>query len=308
MTIHQQKGVALLSAMVTVSIVAALASGAMWLRWQRVEVEIAARGQAQTAWLLSGAFAWSRLILSEDGKANRQAPVDHLGEPWAIEVEESKISSFLSQDKQLLEGDADVFIAGRIRDEQAKLNVRNLVAGGTVDIPFLRVLQRLCADLNIDSGVLQPLVVAMVSMDDATQSERSLLPGDERHLAWLGLSEAALNKLSPFVTWLPTPTRVNVNTAPVEVLMALLPTLGRAQATSLLLARERNHWANIAQFRETVGSSAYRLSDSLVSVSTDYFKVRGSIQYEGTSQVEEALMHRNVSDVRIVWRRQAQGL
>ena len=308
MTIHQQKGVALLSAMVTVSIVAALASGAMWLRWQRVEVEIAARGQAQTAWLLSGAFAWSRLILSEDGRANQQAPVDHLGEPWAIEVEESKISAFLSQDKQLLEGDAEVFIAGRIRDAQAKLNVRNLVADGAVDIAFLRVLQRLCSDLNIDPGVLQPLIAAMVSMDDATQSERSLLPDGVRHLAWLGLSEVTLDKLSPFVTWLPMPTRLNVNTAPVEVLTALLPTLGRAQATSLLLARERNHWTTIAQFKEAAGSSAYSLPDRLVTVHTNYFTVRGSIRFEGTTQVEEALMHRKVSDVRIVWRRRVQGL
>ena len=78
--VHQrQSGAALLAALLTVALVASLASAALWLQWRQVEIEIAERGRAQTQWLLTGAFDWTRLILAEDARSAQN--IDHLGEP-----------------------------------------------------------------------------------------------------------------------------------------------------------------------------------------------------------------------------------
>ena len=57
-------------------------------------------------------------------------------EPWAIPLEEARLTTFLAADKNIasdaLEGLPDAFLSGRIIDAQSKLNVMNLVEGGKV--------------------------------------------------------------------------------------------------------------------------------------------------------------------------------
>ena len=88
-----ERGMALLSAMLTVALVTFLAAGALWQQWRTFEVESAERQRQQAAWLLNGAMDWARLVLREDGKSS---PSDHLGEPWALPLREARLSSFLS--------------------------------------------------------------------------------------------------------------------------------------------------------------------------------------------------------------------
>ena len=64
-----QRGAALISAMLVVTLVATLASVALWQQWRHVEVESAERHRVQSSWLLNGALDWSRLILREDAMA-----------------------------------------------------------------------------------------------------------------------------------------------------------------------------------------------------------------------------------------------
>ena len=132
---HKQKGVALISAMLVVSLVATLASVALWQQWRHVEVESAERQRIQSSWLLNGAFDWTRLILREDalagvagssltssgGQVSASGGVDHLGEPWALPLKEAKLSTFLSQDQQLREGDPEVFLSGQVTDAQSRI-------------------------------------------------------------------------------------------------------------------------------------------------------------------------------------------
>lgn len=127
----RQCGVALLAAMLTVTLVATLAAAALWQQWRAVEVETAERARLQSSWVLVGALDWSRLILREDG---RTPGADHLAEPWAIALEEARLSTFLSAEKnapgEAAETLPDAFLSGRIMDAQSKLNVMNLVEAG----------------------------------------------------------------------------------------------------------------------------------------------------------------------------------
>ena len=88
--------------MLTVTLVATLAASAMWQQWRAVEVETAERGRVQSAWILVGALDWSRLILASDGRAGGP---DHLAEPWAIPLQEARLSTFLAADRNVAQVD-----------------------------------------------------------------------------------------------------------------------------------------------------------------------------------------------------------
>jgi general secretion pathway protein K len=140
-----QKGMALIAAMVTVLVVALLASSALWIQSNRFEVESSQRQRNQALWLLTGALDWSRVILREDA---RSSTTDTLVEPWAVPLQEAKLSSFIraqsnatgstasdnTQDEALTE---QVFLSGQITDMQSKLNFYNLLLAANVSLSTL---------------------------------------------------------------------------------------------------------------------------------------------------------------------------
>jgi len=243
--VKPQKGAALLLAMLTVALVATLSSAALWQQWRQVEIESAERGRSQTAWMMTGALDWTRLILQEDARSQQGGQVDHLGEPWALPVQESKLSTFLSQDQKWQEGDAEVFLSGHISDAQSRLNVRNLVDNGKIAAPELMVWVRLFDRLNLPMNELENLArqlpLALAKISDAPTEKPSatapLMPQRSTQLVWLGLSATTLVALDNFITVLPEPTPINLNTAPAEVLMASMPGLDLASARQLVAQR-----------------------------------------------------------------------
>jgi general secretion pathway protein K len=68
---HQQRGAAILMAMIIVTLVVTLAAGMVWQQWRAVQVEAAERARTQSAWILGGALDWARLILREDARSGR---------------------------------------------------------------------------------------------------------------------------------------------------------------------------------------------------------------------------------------------
>src|SRR5258707_11956420 len=85
---HRQRGAALLTAMIIVTLVATLAASMVWQQWRAVQVEVAERARLQSSWILSGALDWAKLILREDAKTGG---ADHLGEPWAVPLAEARL-------------------------------------------------------------------------------------------------------------------------------------------------------------------------------------------------------------------------
>ena len=71
---QRQRGAALLTAMVIVTLVATLAAAMVWQQWRAVQVEAAERARMQAAWILAGALDWARLILREDAPQRRRRP------------------------------------------------------------------------------------------------------------------------------------------------------------------------------------------------------------------------------------------
>ncbi len=309
--ILQQSGAALLSAMLTVTLVATFAAAALWQQYRSIKVETAERARVQVAWLLVGALDWSRLILRIDGKAGT---TDHLAEPWAVPLQEARLSTFLAADKNntggmTAEDSLDAFLSGQVVDAQSKLNVYNLVDANKISTADLAAFTKLFQLLDLPLAELTTLTENLKKATDVSAASSSisglapLMPQRVRQLTWLGLSQSTLNKLTPYITLLPQRTKVNINTASEIVIFATVPKLLFADAKLAVFARDGNHFKTLSGAAQVVTGFGTELKEEQHSVVTNFFEVTGRLRLEQTVVEEQSLVQRDEqSNVRTIWR------
>jgi general secretion pathway protein K len=292
---RSQAGAALLAAMLTVSLVATFAAAALWQQWRAVEIEAAERTRVQSAWILTGALDWSRLILRED---RRSGSVDHLGEPWAVPLQEARLSTFLAADQSNnadTGGADDVFLSGDITDLQSFLNVQNLFKASSIDPEGLKSFQRLFEILGLPQSELNRMAenfrfASDISVDNRSANRAPLLPGRVEQLGWLGLSAETVAALKPYVTLLPAATTVNLNTAPAEVLYAAFRGISRADAQRLVAARANQPFRKVEDALALLPTTTGGKEN--VGYSTNYFEVRGRIRLNDVVVEEHSVVQR----------------
>lgn len=299
---RRQRGAALLTAMVIVTLVATLAASMIWQQWRAVQVETAERSRAQSYWILSGALDWARLILKEDA---RTGGADHLGEPWAVPLAEARLSSFLAADKNATEEGPEAFLSGQIIDEQSRYNLRNLVdASGKLQPDEVQTLQLLCELVGVPAslaqtiavGLMQPIRLSM-GAGSAGADNPPLMPPSVNELGWLGVDAASLERLRPYITLLPLPTPINLNTAGKEVIAAVIPNMNLATADRLVQARQRQPFKQISDAQALLPNPNVQLNGQRVDVRSSYFEVRGKLRLEERVVEERSLVERRGGNI-----------
>jgi len=318
-----QRGAALLMAMITVALVATLTAAALWRQWRGIEVESAERTRVQSAWLLTGALDWARVLLQGDLYEDRKSgqPADHLGEPWAVPLAESRLSDFLSAGGAgASDLERNAFLSGQITDLQSRLNVLNLaVSNPQMQADALARFTRLFQSLGLPTGQLaalqRNLICAYAKMYPGqsrtagcnTGGDIPLLPQRVEQLIWLGLEPATVTRLMPYVTVLPLDpgriTPINLNTASSVVIYAALPGLDLAQAERLVTLRQSAYFETTdkAARRGDIDSASM---DSWADVKSSFFEVRGRLRLDDVALQEVAAVQRfnNPPRVRPLWR------
>lgn len=309
---RSQRGAALLMAMLTVTLVATFAAAALWQQWRAIEIETAERARTQSSWLLTGSLDWARLILREDARASR---IDHLAEPWAIPLQESRLSTFLAAERGVSTGgDEDlpeVFLSGRIIDLQSRMNVNNLVTDGVIAEADLQAFQRLFELLGLPPQELQTLAEGL-RLADAKGAEGDLPLRPQRYdqLRWLGLSPATLQVLAPHATLLPGRTALNLNTASAEALAASSAELDLADAERLLVARARTQFRSREEAAKAIDRPTTVFGQQ--DVVSRFFEVHGRLRMESTIVNERSLVQRSSASgvnvtVTTLWRERWAG-
>jgi general secretion pathway protein K len=306
------RGAALLAAMLTVALVATFAAAALWQQWRSIEVEGAERSRVQSAWVLTGALDWARLVLREDA---RSGVADHLGEPWAVPLQEARLSSFLAADRgnsadtgpEVLEA----FLSGHIIDLQSLLNLTNLIESGTgtVSAPDFRAFARLFELLALPPAQLDQLAENLRFASDSSDSNRSsplapLLPQQAEQMVWLGIPAETVAVLRPYVTVLPIRTTVNLNTAGAEVIYAAVNGLSMADAQRLVTERERSHFRTIADAEKAIGASDATFAEGGVGVgvASRFFEIRSRLRLDQLVVEERSAVQRDGLNVRVLRR------
>ena len=298
-----QRGVAVVLAMGVVAL-AAIAAAAMLASqstWSR-HVELSAEHvQAQT--LVRAGVDWARALLSDD---RRLSGVDHLGEPWAMRVPPVPVDN----------GE----LAGQIDDQQGAFNLNNLVSKGKVSPSHLEQFRRLLQILGLPEALAgnlvdwldadsepQPQDGAEDSYYQAQQppylaANRPLV--DVAELALVrGFDRAARERLRPFVSALPRFTAVNVNTAPPEVLSAVVRDLDLDAARGMIAQRERAYFRDRADFLTRLPAGAVAGGND-VATSSDFFLATVRVSIGAAQARGSALLSREQTGwPAVVWRK-----
>ncbi len=349
---RRQRGVAIISALLVVTLSAILVAGVLWRQQVQIRRIQNQRLLSQAQWVARGAVDWTRLILRSE--ADTAPTVTYLGGVWAVPIAKTRLSDFLgkSGDAQAAEG-AQTYLSGSIEDAQAKFNLRNLVsipAPGALQInqqetaAFARLLALLglngglakTAALQVRASLMQsatrfqtPISNRLGSAGEGTQPAAQPQPGgtaggqnltdnpgledddnqnaDTAPLQFTGV-DSLLNvpgftpeivaRLRPFVTVLPTQTSVNMNTAPAEVVAAMVPGMSLSSAQSLVSRRESVYFLNTAQVQLALQGAGGLLPGTDISqipmdVTTSYFLVHGRVQHERAEVDRTTLIYRD---------------
>ena len=298
-----ERGVAIVLAISVVALAALVAAAIMvsqstWARQQELTAE-----HVQARAVLQAGADWARAVLADD---RRVSNVDHLGEPWALRLPPMPVEN----------GE----LVGGIEDQQGLFNANNLVSNGKVNIVQLAHFRRLLAILGLPDALAYTLADWI---DDDGQPQPQGGAEDAYYLALdppyltanrplIDVAELALvsgfdvnvrTRLRLYVTALPGFTAVNVNTAPPEVLAAVVEGLDLGVAQALVAQRDRAYYRDRDDFSKRLPRGTAAAAED-ISVSSDYFMATLRVTIGGAQASGKVLLARTGSGWPVVlWRK-----
>lgn len=273
------RGAALVTAMLiaalAAAIVATLAAGqAQWLR--TVELR---RDRAQAQAIVLAGLAWTRQVLQDDAQG---APIDHLGEPWALPLPPTPLEGGL--------------VDGTIVDAQGRLDVNHLAGEGAEAQAARERLARLFAQAGLDASAAD----ALLPQGAPAEGARFVRAAEIAAVAAIG--EAGHARVARYVTALPAPATLNVNTALPEVLSAALGGLTSEALAGLVAERARKPFGSLAEFRSRLPAGARLASDAGLGVRSDFFLVTVRARQGAALAQGRALLQRRARELpEVVW-------
>jgi general secretion pathway protein K len=295
----RQRGVALLVALLVVALATILVAALL----DRGEL-----GAARTRNLLRGeqaeAYAQGLELYAEQVLllADQQGGPDTNASPWALPLPPQPVPGGV--------------IGATMRDRNGCFNLNNLLPADEGGNPAVwqPVFEHLLDALGVDSA-LAPDVVAWLDPAPAAIDNSYLaqaVPYRPAHRAFAHVSELRLvrgvggevyARLAPHVCALPPGTRINVNTASVPVLQALLGPGTSAAVAQNLWQNGAAHWQGIGQGDDFPNALA-RLQvpvpaglTALANVKSGWFLARGDIVLDGVPFTFFSLIDRDTLSV-----------
>jgi general secretion pathway protein K len=280
---QQQRGVAVLIAMLVVTIGTIIAVNLMYQSTLDLRRADAALAADQGMMYVQGAEAWAADILRQDLVDSPDS--DNLGEVWATSLPPLPVDGGVIQ--------------GHLEDLQGRFNLNNLINNkGEADQIAVQQFERLLMLLNLDPA-LAGAVVDWLDPDtdqrfpnggeDATYAEvdppyrtaNTMITSPSELMAVTGFTREIYSQLAPYVTALPRGTKLNVNTAPDVVLASLSDNIDLATASSLVDERAGGAFANIdATFEGLVPPEVLKRIDGV----TEHFLLTATVTL-GTNQL-----------------------
>jgi general secretion pathway protein K len=297
--------VAVITALLLTTLAISIVASLFWQQQVQVRSMENQRLHLQTKWILRGALDWATLVLFQDGIDHRD--YTSLDQVWATPLAETRLDQYVERER--IEGESFAAnLSGSITDACSRYNLRNLAKSrGRVDEDHVKIFGQLLRNLQLDPGLARR-VAGFVSTglpaggggenDAAGQAQLVPVTGAplkimqvDDLLAVQGMTPAIVERLRPFVTVLPETTPVNVNTAPAEVLAAVVPDMSVSEANTLIVRRKQAAWRDMNYFKTEVGQNR-TIVDSAVAVKSDWFLVDSHIRLDRAALDAQALIQR----------------
>ena len=328
----RERGVAVITALLLTTLAISIVASLFWQQQVQVRSMENQRLHLQTKWILRGALDWATLVLYQDGIDHRE--YTSLDQVWATPLAETRLDQYVERERVAGEN-FDASLSGNILDACSRYNLRNLgVSKGQLDDTQVEIFGRLLRNLQLDSALARrvasfvaaglPAAAAAVPADGqsapatpANQSQASPVSGSPMKILQVddlltvqGMTPAIVERLRPFVTVLPEPTAVNVNTAPAEVLAALMPNKSVSEANTWVVRRKQAAWRGKSYFATEVGTEqGSPMKEDTYDVRSSWFLVDTRIRLDRAALDAQALIHRSENMLagggpKVVWIRQ----
>jgi general secretion pathway protein K len=289
------RGAAIVIAMLLAALAATIAATLLWQQQRWAGEHERRRDQVQAQVLAMAGVQWARQIVFE---TMRTSTITHLGQPWAYKLPPTPIENGA--------------IGGYIADAQARINIDNLAAAGDAPQPTRAALQRLFTTLGLTPSFLSAVndwldaddqVTAGGGAEDAYYQAQSM-PGLAANapvrrvaelLAVRGADLVNVARLRTFAEAVDAPAPVNVNTAPPEVLMAVIEGLDAAGAAAVVAARTQTPFASVANFRTRLARPQLKIDETQLTVRSDWFEVTIEARQGDTVARARALLKRSTT-------------
>ena len=324
---RRQRGVAVITALLLTTLAVTIVTSLFWQQQVQVRSMENQRLQLQTRWIVRGALDLSRLILFQDfldsGGATR------LNGIWSTPLEETRLDDYVERERQEGE-DFNATLSGRIVDAQSRYNLANLATARVPDKAQIGVFQRLLTNLQLDSNLAQQVAmqVAMTQPIQAAPTTGPPVTGTpgappgtvpvsgsvepmgfvrlEDLLAVSGFTPQSIERLREFVIVLPQPTKVNVNTAPPELIAALVPGMSLGDAAAMVNTRKGAYYRDMADFtKQPQMGAAQRITAVDVGVHSDYFLAFSQVKLDRAALDTVSLLSRAATGITtVVWIRE----
>lgn len=176
-----------------------------------------------------------------------------------------------------------------VSDAQGRFNLNNILRDGVPSKRDIEAFKRLLDILDLPAE-LADAVLDWIDRDSEPRSggaedsfylsgypprlaaNRPMQEVDE--LIWVkGFNEKIVEALRPYITALPDETRINVNSAPAETLMAMIDGITLAEANGVIAARKYSRFTNMADFRKSLPARIASVNEMNFTVTGGYFSV-----------------------------------
>lgn len=283
------RGAVLISVILLVALAASVASFVAWQQslWLRQMENLQARVQART-------IARTGIDVAREWLFTQKKIADQATGDWSMALPP-------------LAAEAG-YLSGELRDQQGLLNLNNIVFNGTETLDF-QVLKRLFELLTLDSRSLAALrdwidadedvspggaeSQAYLARDPAYRSANQPLTSLENLYHVAGFDAKIIETIRPYVTVLPAESKLNLNTAPAEILAARF-NLPLTEAKTLVLSREQVRFANLDDFIARI-QTAYLdniIDKGKLTFVSEYFSAVSRAELANANVAYRALLHR----------------
>ena len=304
---RKAEGAAVLAAMLVVAIAASLAAQVFERQQLAVRTIENRMDASQIRWIERAASDWARLVLRLDA---RTTTIDHLGEPWAMAIQQTELDPTVYGGARAGTKDAKAVLSGQIQDAQARFNLRNLLQTSDrtasdplpqtpkPSAPDLQALRKLLAAIGLDASLAELIAAYAVSPGFGRAADLLLVPG---------MDQPIYQRLERYMIVLPQRSALNINTASPELLHAYLPGLDLASAQILVKRREERAFMDLAALKASLSLSE-ELAGDRFTVLSRFFFMEGVIGYGRVSSRARILYDRNPQSgldgeaVSVVWR------
>jgi general secretion pathway protein K len=309
--LKRQQGVAVVTALLLTTLAVTIVTSLFWQQQVQVRSMENQRLQLQTRWILRGALDLSRLILNQD--LVNFPNYTQLDGVWATPLEETRLDDYVERER--LQGENfNATLSGRMMDAQGRYNLANLAANGQQVTAEVEVFERLLTNLRLDSGLA--LAVAELVKNAAPSAQTTTtattaanqpigLVRVEDLLAVSGFTPQAIEQLRDYVIILPeSGTKLNVNTAPAELLSALVPNLSLSDAAALVSSRKTAWYLNTAGFTGQSQMNGKTITAGW-DVRSNYFLAFSRVRLDRATLETQALLKRPPRQpTEVVWIRE----